>query len=693
MDLPRDLLAQADSETEMAPLVVSADKRDTELQELPSAVSVFTAGMLEDSGADRMLQISKRVPNMFVSSWGTRGISYVFMRGIGAVNNSPAVGFYVDGVDYLDSRLFDLDFLDIERVEVLRGPQGTLYGRNTMGGVVNIVTRKPDGEFRGRLEATAGSHGLAEGKAAFSGPLVQDKLFVGFTGRVMQRDGYSYNEFLSRDVDDRRDFSGSVKLRWTPADTWEFVLSADREELDDGVYPMTFRDDLMKYPHTVWMDHEGRDRRDQTGVTFSARGSTPAGDLTYVLGWRRYHDRVDNDQDFRQLPLLVAREDMDSRALTQELRLSSPDGSGPFKWLVGLYHYRQKKRHRLDMEYSALAAAMVPQAMQGTSVERYDLADDGFAAFGQASWSPSEAWELTAGLRYGRDRSRIDFRSDFHPDGNPAMSVKRLRAEYSEGMLLPKFQIAFRPSENVMAYVSATKGYRAGGFNTTNVAQEYESFRPEESWNYELGVKTTWLGGRLYANAALFLIDLKNQQVTQIDPDTTETYLKNAGRSRSTGAELELNYVSPFGLNVEAAFGVLHSEYREFREPTSGADYSGKRTVLAPAWTGSLAVQYRSPEIASFSLFGKPQALKLFARAEWQAVGPFYWDDPNTLREDTYGIVNLRLGLESDSLDVVVWAENVFNERYESVVFPFMGTTAAHPGDPRVVGVTMKMKF
>ncbi|MDR1040610.1 MAG: TonB-dependent receptor [Deltaproteobacteria bacterium] len=690
---PPALAAQDEGALQLLPLLVTADKRETELQELPAAVSVFTSGMLEDSGADRMAEIARSVPNMVVSSWGFRGNSFVFVRGIGAVNNSPSVGFYVDGEDYLDSRLFDLDLLDIERVEVLRGPQGTLYGRNTMAGVVNIVTRRPDGGFRGKVEATAGDHGLREGKAAFSGTLVPDRLHFGLTGRAGMRDGYSYNEHLGRDVDDRRDFSGRAKLRWTPADDWELVLSADREELDDGVYPMAFRDDVLSRPFRVSLDHEGRDRREQTGVSLTARGATPIGDLFYIVGWRRYHDRVDNDQDFTPYPLLVALEDVDSRALTQEFRLSSPEGSGSLRWLAGLYHYRQRKGHLLDYGMGQLAVDMGLAPMPGTSSESYDLVEEGFAAFGQASWAPTDAWELTAGLRYGHDRSRMALRSDFVPDGFPAMALKRLSAKGSGGVLLPKIQVAYRPSEHVMAYVSAAKGYRAGGFNTSDLPAGYESFRREESWNYELGAKTSWLDGTLYANATLFLIDLRDQQVTQTDPAFTTTYLKNAGRSRSRGAELELNWRSPAGLGVDASLGLMRSEYREFRDPVAGADYGGRRTVLAPDWTASLAVQYRSPEIASFSLFGKPQGLRLFARAEWQAVGPFYWDDANTLREDAYGLLNLRLGLETESLDVVLWAENVLDEGYESVAFPFMGGAAAHPGDPRSVGITLKAKF
>jgi iron complex outermembrane receptor protein len=664
-------------------MVVTAEKRQEDLQEVPASVTAIKEARILDSGISSLQDFSNQVPNLFIDDWGFRGNSYVFIRGVGAINNDPAVGFYVDDVNYMDDRVFDSNLFDIERIEVLRGPQGTLYGRNSLGGVINIITKKPDNAFHAGVDQTFGNYGLLETNLYVRAPLIDDKLFFGFSGNLEDRDGYSHNEYLDEDGDDREDRSGRVQLRWTPNSKLDVLASIDGEQIDDGAFPVTNLHQVDEDPHRFSHNVEGEHERNSIGSSLKVVYDAEALSITSITGFRHYDDNVVNDQDFTAADLYWAKEVIRDSQFSQEFRFASPKGNGNWKWLGGLYGFREDKDHLLQMNYPAYGG-VVEDAQS-------DLDTCGYAAFGQVTYTMFGNLDVTGGLRYDYEHGSIDFDRASTPFAiSPDLTFDD---SADSDALLPKFQLAYYWNEQIMTYAGVSRGYRSGGFNTGFSDIADASFDPEYSWNYEIGAKTSWFDNRLVLNAAVFYIDLDDQQVTQLLP-TANTIIKNAGESRSKGFELEGTALLAQGLTLEAGFGYTNSEFTKYSDPVAGADYKGNKTPLAPKYTYNIALQWRKPIMDKCHMLWSTGPLNFFARAELQGIGDFYWNTANTLKEEAHELVNLRTGLESDHFDLTLWARNLFDEHYRVVAFEFPGSDpVGQAGGPLTFGLTLKARF
>ncbi|MFO7594778.1 MAG: TonB-dependent receptor [Desulfocurvibacter africanus] len=682
---------QADDAVQLEPVVVTAEKREENVQDIPLSVTTFSEANIEDSGIRSLQDFSKQVPNLFISNWGIRGNSFVFMRGIGAVNNDPAIGYYVDDVSYMDSRVFDSALYDIERIEVLRGPQGTLYGRNSLGGVINFVTKKPDNETHAGLEQIFGNYDLFQTTAYLRTPIVEDKLFLSVAGTRESRDGYNENEFLDEDVDHRKNFSGRGHLRWTPNSKLDITLSADGERIRDGAFPLASLDEVRENPHDVSYDFEGKNDRDARGSSLRVAYDADWFRLTSISAYRHYDDEARNDQDFTEVFLANAFEDIDDDQFTQEIRFASPDDGRDLKWLTGLYGFKSKQDHELVMEF---APGVIDPTIPFTVYNATDseLKSHGAAVFGQTTYTMFDKLDLTAGLRYDYEKSSID-QTGSTDGGGMNLGTSEFDEDVDGDAWLPKFQAAYHWTPDFMTYAGVARGYRSAGFNTASTASADASFDAEYSWNYEVGFKSSWFDNRLTFNTAFFYIDLEDQQVVQLLP-TADTVIRNAGESRSMGFEVESAALLAKGLTFEGGFGYTDAEYEEYSDELTGADYAGNTTPLAPEYTYNLALQYRYPLMDNFNLLGYSSPLTLFSRAELQGIGSFYWNDANTIKENAYELVNLRAGFETEHFDILLWAKNLFDKDYAAVAFEFPGSDpVGQAGDPQTFGLTLRARF
>jgi iron complex outermembrane receptor protein len=642
------------------------------------------------------------VPNLFIANWGIRGTSYVFARGIGAVNNEPAMGFNVDGVSYMDSRVFDSDLFDIERIEVLRGPQGTLYGRNSLAGVINIVTKKPDNEAHFGVEQTFGRFHHFGTTAFVRSPIVKDNLYFGVSGSFEKRNGYNENSFLNKDVDHREDYSGRAQLRWTPTDKIDITASLDGEKIHDGVYPLHDMEQAKRNPHRLAYDYDGIDKREALGGSLRASFDLPWFNVTSITAYRGYDNTTRNDQDFTTWDLMRAHEDIEDRQFTQELRFSSLKDSGPLKWLGGVYVYHRKRDHLLDLYYDqdAVNFGLIPLTFETRADS--DLTTNGLAVFGQATYTLFDKLDLTLGLRYENERNEMNYAIRASSGGMPA---PYLGMDFShsgsrtDDVFLPKFQVDYRWTENFMTYAGVSRGYRSGSFNTTFLEPSDFSFAPEYSWNYEAGFKSTLFDRRLTVNGAVFDIELRDQQVTQVLP-TADTLIRNAGKSRIMGFELEGSALLPLGFQLDAGYGYTKAEYLRYSDrDTMGnkVNYAGNTPPLAPQYTFNIALQHTLPLVQSFHMLGKEDYLNWVNRLEVQGIGDFYWNDANTMKQSSYELLNLRSSLETENFAVIFWVNNLTDKKFDVVAFehPMVGASgvAVEVGAPRTVGVTLRMEF
>ncbi len=485
-----------------------------------------------------------------------------------------------------------------------------------------------------------------------------------------------------------------MQLRWLPSSDLDITAAISGESIDDGVFPLTDINSAKTNPYHIAYDHEGRNERDGLGSSLRISWDMPLGNLTSITAYRKYNDEVDNDQDFMPLEIMTAREKIDDRQLTQEFRLSSPDNQGMFQWITGAYLYKRDQDHLLDLNFSSIAASMDIVPMPLTTVADAEKETTGWAVFGQGTVSFLEKFRFVAGLRYEREENSIDRDYQMISGGMeiPGMG-NHLNASREKGVFLPKIQLSYQVNPQIMLYASTARGYRSGGFNTDFTDMADLAFDPEYSWNYETGIKSSWLDNRLIANAAFFYIDLEDQQVTNV-LSSASTVIRNAGESKSTGFELEGSALVAKGLTVDGSFGYTRSEYRTYFDKITGVDYAGNSTPLAPEYTWNLGIQYTLPLMESFPFPGKTEPLFWITRADIRGVGKFYWDDANTLSQEPYELVSLRTGVETENFSLTFWAKNLFDEQYNAIAFAFAGSSAiAQTGDPRQIGVSLKFRF
>lgn len=666
----------------LEPVVVTAEKRSENVQEIPSSISVITDIQITDSGITDIEELSALTPNLFISNWGTRGNSFIFIRGIGAINNDPAVGYYVDDVNYMDSRIFDSKLYEIERIEVLRGPQGTLYGRNSLGGIINIHTKKPGNEVEAGTTQRFGNYNLYETDLYLRTPILEDKLFLGLAGNYQYREGYSYNNFLDEDGDSLRGLNGRAHLRWMPSQKLDalFILEGDR--INDGAYPVTNLSEVKHDPHRFSHDVSGSDKRDSFGTSLRVKYDADALTFTSITGYRHFDDRAHNDQDFTPMPLATAKENLHDSQVSQEFRFASPKNNGNWKWIGGLYGFYHERDDNLVLDY---APGVVMPGI-GITTDTDSVVDtSGGAAFGQATYTLFDSLELSAGLRYDYERAALDYKNKTNgfEDSNFSDSL-------NNSSLLPKFQVAYHWTDNIMTYASVSRGYRSGGFNTSFLNADDRSFDPEYSWNYEIGTKTSWFKNRLNLNLTGFYIVLDDQQVTITLPNANSV-VRNAGESHNIGFEVEGTALLFEGLTAEANFGYTYAEFKKYQDGMN--DYKGNRAPFAPLYTYFGALQYRRPLIDDFKYLWNTGSLDLFVRAEVQGTGPLYWDVANNIEQDPYELFNFRIGFETEHFDLIAWCRNAFDKKYAKVAFDSGMGPLGQAGDPQTFGLTLRARF
>ncbi|MHC5055895.1 MAG: TonB-dependent receptor [Planctomycetota bacterium] len=673
-----------DDAPELPEIVVTAERVERPAERVPMSVTAVTSAEFEDAGMADVGDVSEWVPDFTVVDWGSRRNTFVYVRGIGSSRQGEsAVGVYVDDVPLLSNGVFMADLGDVERVEVLRGPQGTLFGRNTLGGVVNVVTKPLPAEAEGLVSASLGTDAWLEGRASFAGPLGREDLRLGLSAFGSRRDGFTTNDLTGETVDDRRATGGRLKLEWLPSDSLEVTLSADAESDRDGGYALTLLPQVRSNPYHVSHDYEGWEDRDVLGGSVRAKWSAAWGELTSVTAIRQWQLDSGVDLDFLPLDMMRSSWDEQQRQITQELRLASRgDAVGP-QWLVGSAFFDDDTDEARVVDYGALAGALpAPYTRAPGDVDTIavDHENWGIALFGNAVWPAGERLEVSGGLRWSSERKSVDVDA-YSLNVVPATYRYAATEEFDE--LVPRAGLSFKVSEGSTAYVNVARGYRSGGFNGAFAPPGSEAFEPEHSMNYELGYKMKSTDGRARLSASAFYISWDDQQVVQYTAPP-QTITTNAGESRSVGAEAEFAFRPVPGVELTAGVAYVDAAFEEYDDPVMAASYDGNAIPLAREYELDLAAKFRR-EIGADT--------RLFARVGVRAQGEFHWDSANAFREEPHEFVDVRLGIEHRRWDVTLWARNLLAEDYASIVFVQMGSAVGQAGDPRTVGLSVGARF
>jgi iron complex outermembrane receptor protein len=670
---------------------VTAQKEPADPSRIPVSVTLVSRDTLLDAGIVTLSEAGIYSPNTHFSEFTARKLSNPRFRGIGASPANPSVTTYFDGVPQLNSNSSSIELLDIAQVEFVRGPQSALFGRNALGGVINVSSARPSlTDWTGRASVPLGNYAAREVRAGFSGPLVRGKVGVGASLGYAQRDGFTRNAVTGHDLDSRSAFSGKAQIMWTPTSIWEARLIVNGERARDGDYALSDLAGLRANPLVTARDFEGHTNRDVTATTVLMRreGSRVAfSTMTGLVRWR-----TDDATDLDYTPLsLVTRDNREkSVQFTQEIRFASA-ANAPIRWSDGLALKWQTGVFLFSQKYEQDAintfAPFLLSPLLGFSVSQHSpesaLDDRGIGLYGQATITVRERWDLSIGARGDYEHKEAVLNTFF----TPAIAAGQLiTADKNFSNVSPQVSAAVHVRPGQTLYVSFAGGFKAGGFNAASPGGR-EAYGEEHTWSFEGGLKTTWAAGRVAVNAAAFYIDWRDLQLNLPDPAVpAQFYIANVGGAAARGGELELSARPRRGLDVFGVFGYTYARFEE-TDISTGVDISGNEIPNTPAYTATLGSQL-SRAISGATVYG---------RAELAFRGAFHYDDANTAGQEAYSLVHLRAGVRVRSLFTEAWVRNAFDTRYIPVAFAY-GSFApsgfvGESGAPRTFGVTTGVIF
>nr|WP_320191233.1 TonB-dependent receptor [uncultured Desulfobacter sp.] len=641
------------SEISLDTLTVTANKQEENIQDVPMSITAFDELTLEDKNITSLDELTDYVPNLIILDQGVSGAAVPSMRGINAGLGTfdVATALFVDGVPILSFAGYEDTLLNIERVEVLRGPQGTLYGRSAQAGAINIISRQPDNEFRGKISVDGGEDNKKEVSLSVSGPIIQDKLFIGLSGQHYDKDGFIKNGYTGDMEGAKEHWYGKGQLRWTPTDDLDINLIVSRLEYDNDGFTMGLSEDgassMGVIPSGDREVYSGFDTKEDSINTAQALKISydfnDALNLSSITTHNLYEEKTASDWDFNPADLSFSTNDNEYESISQELRLAS--NAEKMNWVAGLFYY--KYDNTFDNMYRS-------------SPTKRDMGGETYALFGQLRYALTDKLGVTGGLRYE------------HQDKDFEDYVSGRARDNSWDDIAPKFSVDYGFTSEVMGYVTVAKGFRPGGFNLWSTAAEYDSYDSEEVWSYEIGAKGQFLENRLIVNIALFYLDRNDMQVSEKIP-AGQSYITNAATINSYGAELEVQAKITPHFSMTSSVGYINAEFDDYEDYLG--DYNGNKVTGVPDYTFSIGGQYRADN-------------GFYTRVDLTGVGSMYIDKKNEYKRDAYQLINAQIGYEAESWDIYLYGKNIFDEDYSKV-----GATYITYSDPREIGVKLTYRF
>lgn len=675
---------------QLQPVVVSAEKRENNMQAVPMAVSAISGKEIERRKITEVGDLLLSVPNLMTMNDGAPTLSTIAIRGILTFSTDPAVGVYVDGVPMFDGYSSSLQFQNLERIEVLRGPQSTLYGRNALGGIINIITRKPDNAVHGFAEASLGNYGSQRYGLGLSGPLVKNKIFAGFSGLYDTRNGFFTNLYDNKKYDKPETWSGNVYVKYLASDKFSLTLNAKGEYNNlRGAFPYVINaDSAFKYPYKITQDGTNLEKRKLYTTSLYALYKTKSTQFSSTTAYAFLSDTYkDYDADYSPYNMIVFEMPLQKqKTFTQEFRMTGSYGKH-IKLTAGIFGFIDTKPSQTVYHYGPDAVVIDPNAPYTTNIyaERKIY---GIAGYANIDYAITDKWTITGGLRYDYDSRNITFSTDFvkAPDP-PVVIAPEQKLKGNDKAFSPKLSVSFKPAETAMLYATYSRGFHAGGFNQYTSDPNLLNYKPEYTDNFELGFKSEWFNHRLRANAALFYTNWKDQQQTLMLPANA---VANVGKLVNKGAELELTGLLVKGLELSYNLGIVQSDYKTLMLPdASGTDnknYEGNKQIFTPSFTSAISLSYRYAFNNNCSLYVSP---------EWKYLGKQYMTYYNDLVQDPFSLVNASVGFQFKHVELSIWAKNIGDARYLAFSYATQSgaTSPALLGMPRTYGATLKGRF
>lgn len=684
------------SSTQLDVVIVSAQKKEEALQRIPFSISSISSRQAQEFRLWDIKEITAIVPNLYSADPGD-GRNVTSIRGITTTSYDPAVATYIDGVNQFNLDTYIAQLVDIERIEVLRGPQGTLYGRNAMGGVINIITKQPGNQVRANVELSVGNYEQHRFGYSVRFPVVKDKLYAGFAGVYEGREGFYTNQFNNKSFDRQRGATGNYFLKYLPAQKWDVTLNIKHSwNRNNGTFPLN-PDAASAFQEPFQLNQDAVTKmiddifNGSLSINHFAKGFQFTSQTAYQTNHRYYDDPIDGDFSPIDGVTIINNYGDDwnkVKVFTQEFKFSSVASSAsPISWTLGSYLFSQDNPVKQAVRFGNDADLVGAPDKNFSLINTAKGKNRGIAFFGQLTYALTDKLDVIGGLRFDYEKRKLAVLGEYQkdPDPNPLFPTQPdTSATNSFNAFSPKLGLAYRASENSNLYVTYSRGYRTGGLTQLSSDPSQPPlypYKPEYSDNIEVGIKNNLLSNKLYLNVAAFYTRVKDAQVpTLIVPDAI-TITRNAGKLTSKGIEMELMATPVKGFQAAYNFGFTDAEYNTLKLSQNGSavDLAGKKQIFTPNVTSMLALQY------SYDL-GSRQGLQLVVRGEWMHIGKQYFDLANNISQDSYSLLNTRVGVSARNFEVMLWGRNIGDENYISYAYDF---GAVHLGNPRTYGVTL----
>lgn len=784
-------------------LVIAAPKENRKLREQPTAVTLLSQQDMQAAQVSSIKSLTGLVPNMFIPDYGSRLTSAVYIRGIGSRINTPSVGLYVDNIPYIDKSAFDFNYSDIERIDVLRGPQGTLYGRNAMGGLIKIHTKSPFTYQGTDFRMGAATHNAYN--ASVTHYHRTSERFAFSTGGFYDYDGgFFRNAALNnKKIDKGQSVGGRFRGIYLPTENWKVDLNVSYEYSDQGGYPYIYTgninpanqsEELKPYIGTISNNQESSYYRNLLNTGLNLEYQAQKFTLSAVTGFQYLKDRMFIDQDFTKDDIYTLEQKQRIHTLSEEIVMKSK-GNSRWQWATGVFGFYQWLKTDAPVTFreggmnmmsrmlggvipSKIEVSMGPTSMNilpSLQITSPSLMVNGSfntpllngALFHQSTFRDLfglKGLSFTAGLRLDYEKMKMDYNSGTAMDYTVGIKGEMVRngqvikeipmmpetaltvqSRYQGSIskdylqLLPKFALQYDFRNNVgNVYATVSKGYRSGGYNIQmfsdllqsslrndmmqqskdeimpNVPESFAGmvekyfpdagenpdaraateYKPEQTWNYEVGTHLNLFNNRLRADGALFWLETRDQQISRFAGESglgRETV--NAGKSRSIGAELALAVAVTTDFTVNTSYGYTYATFKDYvTNARVGGElqeisYNGNYVPFVPKHTLTVGGQY------TFRINPGHWLDRIQLDANYTGAGRIYWTEENAVSQSFYGTLNGRISFQKGRGQVDFWVRNALDKDYAAFYFESMSNGFLQKGRPVQAGIEVRCRF
>ncbi len=784
-DFPKDSLKVVDIEEVV---VIATPKENRKLRELSAATTVLSQKDMQANQVNSVKRLSGLIPNIFIPEYGSKLTTSIYIRGIGSRINTPAIGLYVDNIPYIDKSAFDFNYSDIERIDVLRGPQGTLYGRNTMGGLIKVHTKSPF-TYQG-TDIRMGAATYNDYNVSLTHYHRISDQFAFSTGGFYEHTGGFYQNSTRNNerVDKGNAGGGRFRGIYLPKDNLKLDLNVSYEYSDQGGYPYFYtgitqegvnkgkteeREELIG---KIAYNDRSNYYRNLLNAGFNVEYQAKNFILSAVTGYQHLKDRMFLDQDFTEKNIFNLTQKQKLNTISEEIVLKSKPNR-KWEWTTGIFGFYQTLNtdgpvtfkedgvketiegntnsifENLGNKAPKMSMSVLNPTLRVSG--NFDTPIWNGAIFHQSTFNNlfTKGLSFTVGLRLDYEKMSMKYNSASDPlnfDFNFAMgpmviTAKDLIADAAYNgklsedyvQLLPKFALQYEWRKGNNVYATVSKGYRSGGYNVQMFSDiitgqqahsmveaikksaEFEkystliegmigdkmpaipevkdatTYKPEYSWNYEVGTHLTLWEGKLWADLAAFYMDTRDQQLSQFIGSGLGRTTINAGKSNSYGAEASLRASLTNELSLNASYGYTYATFTDYiineadkdGNLTVKADYNGKYVPFVPKHTLNIGGEY-AITCSSRSIFDR-----VVFQANYNAAGRIYWTELNDVSQSFYGTLNWRANLEKGNAMISFWARNFLDKDYAAFYFETMNKGFMQKGRPVQFGIDLRCRF